>query len=444
MNTYPSTAAIVRYQKPLESVRKAVELSAGLEKLTSKTTVFIKPNIVFWTKKTVFPKWGVITTSRILEDMVVLLKERGIDNITIGEGTVVMDPKDRETPFHAFKTLGYLKLQERYGVRPLNILQRPFKKVDLGDGIELNFNEDILSSDFVINIPVMKTHNQTVVSLGIKNLKGTIDIPSRKKCHTTGPEKNLNFMVARLADKMPPMFTLIDGIFTNERGPSFDGKIRRSNILVASSNILSADLVGASILGYTPEEVPHLMYAARNHHRPLDLSDITVLGEKIETVASPHEYDFKYMEDEEGIMPGPMAKQGIKGLYYRKYDLSLCTYCSGLNGVILNAIRYAWKGEPFGDVEVLTGKEMKPTMGKKNTILVGQCMQKANKGHPHIQQCISIKGCPPKPASVVKALHKAGIGVDPGLFENIELLPGFFMNRYTDKPEFDEAFFSIE
>jgi uncharacterized protein (DUF362 family) len=108
-----SIVAIVRYENPLESVRKAVELSRGLDHLPSKAKVFIKPNIVFWTKEVPFPKWGVITTSRVIEDMVVLLKERGIDDITIGEGTVTRKPKDKESPAHAFETLGYNVLKKR-------------------------------------------------------------------------------------------------------------------------------------------------------------------------------------------------------------------------------------------------------------------------------------------------------------------------------------------
>ncbi len=65
-----SVVAIVRYKKPLESVRKAVELCRGLDHLPAKAKVFIKPNIVYWTRKVAFPKWGVITTSRMIEDIV--------------------------------------------------------------------------------------------------------------------------------------------------------------------------------------------------------------------------------------------------------------------------------------------------------------------------------------------------------------------------------------
>jgi len=438
-----SLVSIVPYEKPLESVRRAVDLSRGLDHLSPGAKVFIKPNIVFWTKAVPFPKWGVITTSRVIEDMVILLKERGIDDIVIGEGIVLRNSRDKETPRHAFETLGYGVLKKRYGVRYLNVMDRPFEKVDLGDGVVLNFNQDILHSDFIVDIPVMKAHNQSVVSLGIKNLKGTIDIHSRKKCHSADPEKDLNFMIARLADRMPPIFAILDGIFTNERGPGPDGKMHRSNVLVASADILAADFVGARILGYEPRQVPHLVHAAKNRNRPCDLSGIQVVGEKIEDITAFHEHDFSYSEGEDGVMPLPMAKQGIKGLYYRKYDLSMCTYCSGVNGLVLSAIRSAWKGDRYDDVEILTGKIMKPASGRKKTVLLGKCMYLANKDHPDIQEMIPVKGCPPKPEEIVNALHRAGIPVDPVLFEKADELPGFFMSRYKGRPEFDESFFRI-
>jgi hypothetical protein len=138
-----------------------------------------------------------------------------------------------------------------------------------------------------------------------------------------------------------------------------------------------------------------------------------------------------------------LAKLGLEGVAYPKYDLTMCTYCSLLTGAVLTSIRFAWKGEPFDDVEVLTGKIMAPTPGKKKTILLGQCMYKANKDHPDIREMIPIKSCPPQPKAVVKALHQAGIEVDPTIIENIDQMPGFFMGRYKDKPEFEEAHFTI-
>lgn len=434
--------SIVRYEEPYHSVRKAVLSCRGLEHLPANPRVFIKPNIVFWTKACAFPKWGVITTSRVVEDIVVLLKEHGVDNITIGEG-IADDPGDRETPAHAFRTLGYETLKKRFGVRYLNIMARPFKKVDLDGGISLRFNRDILESDFFVDLPVLKAHNQTVVSLGLKNLKGTIDLASRKKCHSADPEKDLHFHLARLADPMPPGLTVIDGIFSLERGPGFDGRMRRSNLLIASSDILSADLVGCRALGHEPSAVPHLALAAVRAGRRPDLSTVEVIGEKIEDVAFHHRYDFEYAKSDNGEMPRALADEGIEGLFYRKYDNTMCTYCSALNGLILTAIRRAWRGRRWNNIEVLTGKTMEPAPGMEATILIGQCMYRKNRGHPLIRKMFAAKGCPPDPHEVALALKEAGIAVDDQLFSAIDVLPGFFMARYEDKPEFDESFFRI-
>jgi hypothetical protein len=50
---------------------------------------------------------------------------------------------------------------------------------------------------------------------------------------------------------------------------------------------------------------------------------------------------------------------------------------------------------------------------------------------------------PPKPETVYKALQKAGIDVDRTIFENLNMIPGKFLKRYKDKPEFDESLFKI-
>ncbi len=440
--TFP--VALVKFEQPLDSVRRAVDLSCGFDRLPARGRVFIKPNIVFWTRSVPFPKWGVITTSRVVADMVVLLKERGIDAITIGEGIVARAPGDEETPAHAFQSLGYGALRRRFGVKCLNVFARPFISVDLGDGFRLKFSVDAIESDFIVNLPVIKTHNQTVVSLGIKNLKGLIDLASRKRCHSMQPDRDLHAWVARLADRMPPMFTLLDGIYTNERGPGFDGRMHRTNLLVGSADVLSADLVGAAVLGYPADRVPHLAVAARRRGRPLDLSDIDLRGVAIEAVARPHAFDFQYDESADGVMPAPLARDGLKGLFYRKYDLSLCTYCSAVNGVVLSAIRQAWQGQPWSRVEVLTGKHMQPSPGMEKTILIGRCMVNAHRENPVIREMIAVKGCPPKPADLLKALRRAGIEADAGVFDHLDRLPGVFMGRYAGRPEFEEGHFRVD
>ncbi|MFX0038399.1 MAG: DUF362 domain-containing protein [Promethearchaeota archaeon] len=437
-----SIVSIVKYEKPLESVRKLIELANGFEHLQSKARVFIKPNIVYWNRHCDIPKWGVITTSRVIEDVIILLEEKGINDITIGEGIVSEDPKDKETAKDAFEKLGYNLLKDRYGIKIYNIFERPFEKIELREGLTAKMNSDMVNSDFLIDIPVLKTHAQCVVSLGIKNLKGLINIASRKKFHSADPVRNLHFNVAQLANKIPPCLTIIDGIFTLERGPAFDGKAHRNNILIASTDIFAADVVGANLLDIDPSAVPHLVQAAKDRNRPLDLSDIDVLGEKVEDLASPHEWDYIYSNN--NTLPLPYQKAGISGIKYHKYDETMCTYCSGLNGILLSGIKMAWKGQPFDNIEILTGKVMKPTPGMNKTILVGQCIYNENKEDPNINEMIAIKGCPPSIEDLQDALKQVGIKVPSYFFKNLDKAPLLFMGRYQNKPEFEESFFQIK
>lgn len=436
-----SLVSIVKYQEPLESVRKVIELANGFEYLPSKAKVFIKPNIVYWNRHCDIPKWGVITTSRVIEDVIILLKEQGIDDITIGEGIVSEDPKDTETAKDAFEKLGYNILKDRYGIKVFNTFERPFEKIELTEGLTAKMNSDMLHSDFLVDIPVLKTHAQCVVSLGIKNLKGLINIASRKKFHSADPVKNLHYNVAQLANKIPPCLNIIDGIYTLERGPAIDGKAHRSNTLVASTDIFAADIIGAMLLDIDPSAVPHLLQAAKDRNRPLDLSDIDIKGEKIEDLASPHEWDYIYTEN--NTLPLPYQKAGISGIKYHKYDETMCTYCSGLNGILLSGIKMAWKGTPFDNIEVLTGKVMKPTPGMNKTILVGQCIYNVNKDDPNINDMIAIKGCPPSIEDVQTALKQAGIKVPSYLFKNLDKAPLLFLGKYQNKPEFEESFYQI-
>lgn len=433
---------LVRYEKPYESVAAVVEAAGGLRSVGPDTRVFVKPNIVCWTSQTAFPKWGVITTSRVVEDMVRCLRDAGAGTILIGEGMVHLDPKDKALAQRAFRALGYETLARRYGVTLVDVFTRPFRKTAVADGVDLSFNVDALESDLIVDLPVLKTHAQTVVSLGIKNLKGLIDIASRKRCHSPDPHWNLHRMVAALPKSLPPIFTVIDGIFSNERGPAFDGTAHRMNILAASQDVLSADMVGASLLGYAVSHVPHLRHAAEDAGRPLDLSDIAVVGESPEALRRPHAYSFNYNAD--GTLPEAMAKMGIRGVSYRKYDDTLCTYCSFINGLVLTAVARAWRGTPWDDVEVLTGKAMSPSPGKKHTILLGRCMARRHRDNPAIAHAIAVAGCPPQPGAIARAFQEAGIPVDPAVLESYAVYPGRFLKKYAGRPEFDEAFFRVE
>lgn len=139
-----------------------------------------------------------------------------------------------------------------------------------------------------------------------------------------------------------------------------------------------------------------------------------------------------------------MAKKGMKGLFYRKYDSTMCTYCSGINGMVLSAINMAWDKKDFGHVEVLTGKKMAPAKGMEATVLLGKCMYQAHKNNPDIKQMIAVKGCPPALDDITAAFEKAGIPIEKSVFENADLVPGFFMKKVKGDLRFDDSFFRVK
>jgi hypothetical protein len=114
-----------------------------------------------------------------------------------------------------------------------------------------------------------------------------------------------------------------------------------------------------------------------------------------------------------------------------------------MTGTILSAIAGAWKGDPWDDIEILSGKVMQPRPGKKKTILFGKCIYQAHKDNPDINEAIAVKGCPPKPEKVYEALKKAGVNVDRNIFDSMDKVPAAYFKRYEDKPEFDDSFYRI-
>lgn len=431
-----------RFMEEGESIRETLEKMGGWEGIGRDSHIFLKPNIVVWARNGNFPKWGVITTSRVVHDVAAWLKEWGFEHIHIGEGVAMVPAHGKHSMIkEAYSILGYERLKEKFGIVLHDVLDGPFESVECSDGVKLNVFRPAVESDLIISLPVLKTHAQTRVSLGIKNLKGLIDIPSRKRCHSPDPSYPLERMIASIPQAFRKVWSVIDGIYSLERGPSFDGKARRFNVIVGSRDLLLGDVVGARLLGYEHGSVPHLTHAASTMGRSLDFSNVTVDGPDIETIADLHPYDFAYTSD--NCLPIPLARMGVQGLCYRKYDDTLCTYCSELNGMILSAVARAWNGKPWPKVEVLTGKKMAPSPGMEATILLGKCMSETHKNNPIIRRPINVKTCPPHPKAVAKAFREVGIEIDEALLDDLGIYAMAFFKRYSGKPDFDESFYRI-
>lgn len=433
-----SKVSVVKYRENDESIRKSLEYSGAwevIEQIRPSDRVLLKPNLVMWDNVYPFPKYGVLTTSVVVEEMVKILAEAGCSNIIIGEAAVENSDMGAGTN-QAFEGLGYSNLQKKYGVNLVDLNESDPVNMETGN-YNLKAARETVETDYLINIPVLKTHNATRVSLGFKNLKGCLHHNSKKFCHHR--EASLEQFISCLGEKLYPDITLIDGIFTLERGPVVNGTAHRSDLLIASRDMFSADIIGSYLLGFSPEEIGHLKDYAQRKSLSMDLDEIEIIGESLEENRMKLKWDWGWKQDNSG--PTAFERVGITGINYPKYDNTICSGCSFLNNFVLVLLMGAYDGTPFPQVEFLMGKNMLSRGGYQKSFLLGNCMIRANRDNSLINESVPVKGCPPKEKEVIRALNENGI---PASIDTYRYYRQSLYQRYQEQEEFKEDFFWVE
>ncbi len=423
--------SIASYNHPVNTLRETLDLCEGLKQFNNQDKILIKPNLVGWDFDYPVPPYGMLVTTSLIFGLVSILAEKGFNQITIGEGPLMV-PKTMGMAM--FKLLGYEPLREKYGVRLVDFNEGKFEKVDFGD-FSLSVSEEVLGADKIINVPVLKTHNQTKVSLGLKNLKGCLNKQSKMFCHGES-SADLDWYFPHLVEKLPIALTITDGIYALQRGPSYTGEAIRKNLVIASPDPLACDIVSAEIMDYRAEEVPHLYNAAKFAGRNCSLESIELRGEDIEKHRQFLDYDFQWTADNTG--PLAFEKKGISGLAIRKYDNTLCTGCSITFTPIVVLAMSAYSGEPFPGIELVTGKVQEAAPGFEKTVLYGKCACQNNKDNPNIKNKIEIKGCPPDLEEYIEKMKAEGIPLSKKAYAGYRQ---HLYDRYKPEDGFDPEHF---
>ena len=419
--------SLVRYTASPDSLKDAIELCRGFEKLDTHAKVLIKPNLVTWDDKFTIAPFGVFTTTRLVEDLIVLLKNYGCRDISIGEGSV--EYTKGVGTMAAYAGLGYPSLVKKYGIKLLDLNAGESVIVKTPHGLTLHIAKEAVASDFLINFPVLKTHGQTKVSLGLKNLKGCLKTPSKKLCHhvNLGLENCFTFV----ADYVKPALSIVDGIYALERGAFHFGNAFRKDIIIASRDILAADMAAAKTIGYDPQDILHFMEYGTRHNRSLHLGDYEIRGEALAEHVQPLKWDWGWTKDNTG--PTIFEKFGVTGTAVPKYDETLCSGCSPFANMVNILVLSAFKGEPLPRVEILNGKKMQARPGYDKTVLIGNCIIKANKENKNIRKAIKVTGCPPNPDDVIAALREAGLDIN-------ELIYWGYLKQQGEKYDNQDAY----
>ncbi len=119
----------------------------------------------------------------------------------------------------------------------------PFRRIEL--------SRQILEADRIVNLPKMKTHCQMTLTLGVKNLFGTVVAQRKAEWHyKVGLDRDrFARLLVEIWAACPPALTILDGVLGMEgQGPS-NGTARRFDLIAASDNSLALDLTLAPMMG---------------------------------------------------------------------------------------------------------------------------------------------------------------------------------------------------
>ncbi len=122
----------------------------------------------------------------------------------------------------------------------------------------------ILKEARLINLPVLKTHVVSMMTLGMKNVMGILPRPDRRAMHTFGIDQSIVDMNFGLK----PDLTIIDGsVGQDGEGPLY-GDRADLQVLVAGRDSLAVDLVCCQLVGVKPRDIPHLRLALEQMGKP--------------------------------------------------------------------------------------------------------------------------------------------------------------------------------
>jgi uncharacterized protein (DUF362 family) len=269
------SVAIVKGENPIETTVNALRLiEADIQRVladSGKKPILVKPNYI----NSKHPSTGITTDSRVIEGVVKFLKERKAANdVIIGEGSGFGDT------FQAFKIAGVDDVAERWGVKLADLNKDEFVEVHVPGPLNLKkvkVAKTALDST-IVSVPKLKPHRIATVTLSLKNMMGALASKGTMHMGTSLSEN-----IADLASVLKPSLAVIDGIIAGQ-GHETSGNPVPMNLVIAGTDPVAVDAVGAAVMGIPPEDVKHLLLAERKGLGTCHLVNVTVLGEPVEVV----------------------------------------------------------------------------------------------------------------------------------------------------------------
>jgi len=134
-------------------------------------------------------------------------------------------------------------------------------------------HELILGADVFINVPILKSHGGTSLTIAMKNLMG--NVWDRRYWHRT----DLHQCIADFATFRKPTLNIVDAYSVMKsngpRGVSVEDVVAMKAQLI-STDIVAADAAAAKLFGAKPEDIGHIKIAAEMNVGRMDLDKLNI------------------------------------------------------------------------------------------------------------------------------------------------------------------------
>ncbi len=244
---------------PVAALNAALDGIGGIGRFVHQgERVVVKPN-VGWDRT---PAQGANTNPALVREMVRLCLAAGAGQVTVADVSC-------NDPRRSFLRSGIREAGESAGARVMLPADEDFGEVEFGGTVLRNWTvlRHFVEADRFINIPVIKHHNLTLCTIGMKNLYGILG-GRRNRLH-----QEIDQSIVDLAAFVRPTLTVVDGTRVLFRSGPQGGSLRDvsiENTVICSTDQVAADARGAEFLGLTPDRVGHIVLADRSGVGTLD------------------------------------------------------------------------------------------------------------------------------------------------------------------------------
>jgi uncharacterized protein (DUF362 family)/Pyruvate/2-oxoacid:ferredoxin oxidoreductase delta subunit len=264
-------------QAVADAVERVLAPLGGMERFVQRGQwVHLKPNLLAAKE----PARAITTHPAVVEAVVRMVQDLGAE-VTIGDspgGAVTgvqrywdntgLTEVARRTRLVSFETGGVVERKVR--------------------GKSYFVSRYLVEADVVINLPKLKTHNLTLYTGAVKNLFGAIPGLRKSEYHKQAPHpEDFAEVLVDIYSVVRPHLHIADAIVGQEgNGPS-SGKVRPMGLVLASSDGVALDAVGAAIMGFAEGEIDTTRIATQRGLGEGSLERIQLIGGDVQSLRLP-------------------------------------------------------------------------------------------------------------------------------------------------------------